>query len=197
MKLYRPVGLKELKKIIDLGFRGFPPRLPQQPIFYPVLNQGYAEEIASKWNTIDTVSDFVGYVLEFDVNDAYISKYKPETVGNRNHKELWIPAEELETFNESIIGFIRIVKAYYGDKYLGLDTLPEEFQGKSLKEQFEFFKSIYKSDKDAFVSTVLTYKDIIITNYLYWKSNYYDNENAMVLDDMYNLYKEQGIIIGT
>ena len=66
MKLYRPVGLKELKKIIELGFRGFPPRLPQQPIFYPVLNQGYAEDIASQWNTNDHFSGFVGYVLELE-----------------------------------------------------------------------------------------------------------------------------------
>jgi hypothetical protein len=38
MILYRPVGLKELELIVQADFRAFPPRLPEQPIFYLVLN---------------------------------------------------------------------------------------------------------------------------------------------------------------
>ena len=37
--LYRPVGPKELELIVASGYREFPPRLPEQPIFYPVLNE--------------------------------------------------------------------------------------------------------------------------------------------------------------
>ena len=37
--LYRPVGSEELRLIAASGFREFPPRLPGQPIFYPVLNE--------------------------------------------------------------------------------------------------------------------------------------------------------------
>ncbi len=48
MILYRPVGLAEYQLIADSGFTAFPPRLPQQPIFYPVLNQQYAYEISLK-----------------------------------------------------------------------------------------------------------------------------------------------------
>lgn len=44
--LYRPVGLFELRLIQASDFTGFPPRLPEQPIFYPVLNRDYAEQIA-------------------------------------------------------------------------------------------------------------------------------------------------------
>ena len=33
------------------GYREFPPRLPHQPIFYPVLNEEYATQIARDWNT--------------------------------------------------------------------------------------------------------------------------------------------------
>ncbi|BAY82632.1 ADP-ribosylation/crystallin J1 [Calothrix parasitica NIES-267] len=44
--LYRPVGEKELVLIKESGCKQFPPRLPEQPIFYPVLNQEYAIEIA-------------------------------------------------------------------------------------------------------------------------------------------------------
>jgi hypothetical protein len=40
--LYRPAGPKELALIAASGCRRFPPRLPEQPIFYPVLNEDYA-----------------------------------------------------------------------------------------------------------------------------------------------------------
>ena len=38
--LFRPVGPKELELIRAANFRAFPPRLPDQPIFYPVLTEG-------------------------------------------------------------------------------------------------------------------------------------------------------------
>ena len=50
MVLYRPVGTAELRLIEESGWREYPPRLPEQPIFYPVLEEGYAAEIASRWN---------------------------------------------------------------------------------------------------------------------------------------------------
>ena len=34
--LYRPIGPKELELIAARGYREFLPRLPEQPIFYPV-----------------------------------------------------------------------------------------------------------------------------------------------------------------
>ncbi len=61
--LYRPVGQAELDLIRESGFIAFPPRLPEQPIFYPVLTRSYAEQIARDWNTKDPKSGFVGYVL--------------------------------------------------------------------------------------------------------------------------------------
>jgi hypothetical protein len=44
--LYRPVGSKELELIKESGYSKFPPRLPEQPIFYPVMNEEYASHIA-------------------------------------------------------------------------------------------------------------------------------------------------------
>ena len=76
MLLYRPVGQAEYELIEQSGFKQFPPRLPEQPIFYPVLNEKYASEIASKWNTADKNSGFVGYVLKFEVDDEYVEKFK-------------------------------------------------------------------------------------------------------------------------
>jgi len=68
--LFRPVGLHELALIWDLGMRGFPPRLPHQPIFYPVINADYARQIARDWNTRDANSGFAGFVTEFAVDNV-------------------------------------------------------------------------------------------------------------------------------
>ena len=65
-KLYRPVGVKELDLILNTGCRRYPKRLPTQPIFYPVLNQEYAAEIAKLWNTKDQFSGYAGFVTEFN-----------------------------------------------------------------------------------------------------------------------------------
>ncbi|MBR2327848.1 MAG: hypothetical protein IKA51_04420 [Clostridia bacterium] len=112
MILYRPVGQKELELIEQSCFSKFPPRLNWQPIFYPVLNQRYAEEIASKWNTKDIGSGYVGYVTKFEIDDEYISTFDVQTVGASYHQEFWIPAEELENFNAHIIGKIEIIKTF-------------------------------------------------------------------------------------
>lgn len=46
MTLYRPTGLRELELVRDLGWRRWPPRLVDQPVFYPVLTSEYARKIA-------------------------------------------------------------------------------------------------------------------------------------------------------
>lgn len=112
MELFRPVGGKELELIKQSGWRRFPPRLPEQPIFYPVLNARYAEEIAGRWNTKDANSGFKGYVTRFEVDDEYIAGFDSHQVGASYHMEYWIPAEELEEFNRHIVGEIEVIKSY-------------------------------------------------------------------------------------
>lgn len=120
MTLYRPVGLNELQLIAQLGFRAFPPRLEIQPIFYPVLNFEYAEQIARDWNTKDPVSGYCGFVTKFEVDDDYVAKFPVQVVGGaRVHQELWVPGEELDEFNAHIIGPIEIVASYYGAEFDG------------------------------------------------------------------------------
>ncbi len=116
MKLYRPVGPKELELIKQSDMKEFPPRLPEQPIFYPVLNVEYARQIAKEWNA-KSAPGFAGFVTEFEVEDSYISGFEIKTVGASFHKELWIPAEELENFNKHIIGQIKVIESYYGEGY--------------------------------------------------------------------------------
>jgi len=117
--LFRPVGLHELKLILEADYREFPARLTDQPIFYPVLNREYAIEIARDWNTKDATSGYCGFVTEFEVEDAFIDKYETHDVGATRHQELWVPANELSGFNRKIIGNIKIVNSFYGKSYIG------------------------------------------------------------------------------
>lgn len=115
--LYRPVGLKELELIAAANFVAFPPRLPEQPIFYPVLNFAYAEQIARDWNT--KTNAFAGFVARFEIDPVYAATFEVHTVGNRTHQELWVPADELAEFNRHILGQIEVVAAYYGEQFVG------------------------------------------------------------------------------
>lgn len=115
LTLYRPVGLIELRLIAQLGFRAFPPRLPEQPIFYPVLSHDYAIQIARDWNPTDKASGFAGFVTRFDVDQSYADRFEVQTVGATEHRELWVPSEELDEFNRHIVGTITVLESYYGD----------------------------------------------------------------------------------
>jgi hypothetical protein len=79
--LYRPVGQAELDLVAASEYRAFPPRLPEQPIFYPVLTREYAEQIARDWNTKDERSGFVGYVTQFAVDADYLNRFEVKKVG--------------------------------------------------------------------------------------------------------------------
>ncbi len=110
--LYRPVGQAELDLIAATGHRAFPPRLHWQPIFYPVLNEEYATQIARDWNTKDAASGNVGYVTRFRVRADVAARYEPRQVGGREHVELWVPAGELDAFNDAIVGLIEVIAEY-------------------------------------------------------------------------------------
>lgn len=107
--LYRPVNQAELDLIEQSGWTKFPPRLPEQPIFYPVMNEEYAIQISREWNV---AAYGVGYVTRFAVNTDYLTKFKVKNVGGQIHNELWVPAEELEEFNNNIVGQIEVTKEF-------------------------------------------------------------------------------------
>ena len=108
--LYRPVGPIELDLIEQSGWTKFPPRLQEQPIFYPVMNEEYAIQIARDWNVAASGS---GFITEFGVKSEFLKKYEVENVGDLIHNELWIPAIDLEEFNNNIVGLIRVTKSFY------------------------------------------------------------------------------------
>ena len=125
--LHRPVGQRELELIAASGWRTFPPRLPHQPFFYPVLTEEYAVQIARDWNTRDETSGFTGYVTRFRVDSHFLARYPVHTVGARSHQELWVPAEELDEFNRHIVGTIEVIAEWRGTP--NADRSADEFRG--------------------------------------------------------------------
>lgn len=113
--LFRPVGGKELELIRKAGSREFPPRLPDQPIFYPVTSQEYARQIARDWNAKFN-DDKAGYVTRFAVRKSYIGRYETRVVGGSEHEEYWIPAEDLTEFNQNIVGTIEVIEEFFGNE---------------------------------------------------------------------------------
>ena len=111
--MYRPVGPAELELIRSSGWRPFPPRLPEQPIFYPVLNEGYACDISRKWNARDYGA---GYVTRFNVRREFAARYPVQIVGDRTCAELWVPAEELPEFNANIVGEIEVIAEFKSNR---------------------------------------------------------------------------------
>ena len=112
LTLYRPVGQAELELIRASEFKAFPPRLSHQPIFYPVMNEDYAREIAEKWNTRDEQSGYVGYVTRFQVRAEFLKQFPVKQVGDIHHRELWIPAERLAELNQNIAGEIELIAEF-------------------------------------------------------------------------------------
>ncbi|MCW6532570.1 hypothetical protein NED98_20170 [Sphingomonas sp. MMSM20] len=107
--LWRPVGPQELELIEKAGMTAFPHRLPDQPIFYPVLSEDYAVKIARDWNVPASGS---GYVTRFEVKSSYLAAYAVQEAGGRAHLEYWIPAEEMDAFNAAIIGKIEVIREF-------------------------------------------------------------------------------------
>jgi hypothetical protein len=83
--------------------------LPEQPIFYPVLNEDYAIKIAREWNVPHSG---VGYVTRFRVESDFVQRYPIQQVGGETIVELWVPAEELAEFNARIVGLIEVVHEF-------------------------------------------------------------------------------------
>ena len=107
--LWRPIGPRELELIQQSGMKAFPPRLPEQPIFYPVLSEDYAIKIARDWNVPASGS---GFVTRFEVRNSYLANFDVQEAGGKAHLEYWIPAEQMDTFNAAIVGQIEVIHEF-------------------------------------------------------------------------------------
>ena len=105
----RPTGPEEMELLAASGYRRWPPRLPGQPILYPVLNEEYATQIARDWNV---PQGGVGYVTKFRVRRSFLDRYEVQQVGGRTILEYWIPADDLDAFNDNIVGVVEVVAEF-------------------------------------------------------------------------------------
>ncbi|MFJ6671754.1 SMI1/KNR4 family protein [Actinosynnema sp. NPDC091369] len=109
--LWRPTGRAELDLVAEARWRAWPPRLPDQPIFYPVTNRWYATKIAREWNV---PAGGVGFVTRFGVRRDFLARYPVRQAGGRDVLEHWVPAEDLAEFNAHIVGEIVCEAEYRG-----------------------------------------------------------------------------------
>jgi hypothetical protein len=108
--LWRPTGPEELALVEASGWRKWPPRLTGQPIFYPVLNEEYATKIARDWNVRQSGA---GYVTRFQVRRSFLDRYEIHQAGGQTILEYWIPAEDLDALNASIVGTIKVIAEFH------------------------------------------------------------------------------------
>ena len=109
-RLYRPTGPKERDLVAASGWRAWPPRLPEQPIFYPVMNEWYATKIAREWNVPHAG---VGYVCEFDVTREYLADFDRAAGGRaRRARTVGSRGASSSEFNAHIVGGIREIARY-------------------------------------------------------------------------------------
>jgi hypothetical protein len=165
-KLFRPVGIQELALLWDSGMKEFPPRLVQQPIFYPVVNLEYARQIARDWNTPDKNSGFAGFVTQFEVSSTYLTRYELHTAGSAAHREYWIPAREMSAFNKAISGPISVDEAYFGEQFKGYVPSDHQLKDKNAIEQFKKLAGIL--DFSEFSAEVSANRKAIFLNCLFW-----------------------------
>jgi hypothetical protein len=187
-KLYRPVGLKELELIIATQSREFPPRLHWQPIFYPVLNFEYAADIAREWNVSDPASGYCGFVTAFELPEEYIETFEVQNVGGIHHNELWVPAEDLKTFNQNIQGCIQVEAAFYGDQYSGIVEATSFFGQLNAQAQFDL---LCKADDLALAEMIAQESVSVLVNFRYWQQKGFDMAMLERIKEVYiALYPE-------
>ena len=122
--IYRPTGDAEARLIETTG--RFPPRLPGQPFFYPVMSFAYAEKIARDWNSVDHRKGGDGrrgHVFLTLLSMQALDRWPIQYAGGKEHQEMWVPAAELNEFNDMIIG--RIIRLTSYEDGVQLATLPD------------------------------------------------------------------------
>ncbi len=166
--------------------KAFPARLPQQPIFYPVLQLEYARRIASGWNAKSGQS--AGYVTQFKVEDQYIRQFETHPAGESQHQELWIPEEEIEEFNKHISGHIKLLEAHFGEAFQGF--VPEQFglQGKNAVEQFTMLTNSYLYKRMDFYREIRRSHKAVFLNYPFWQK--YEFKNPGLKEKILQAIKE-------
>jgi hypothetical protein len=167
--LWRPVGIGELALIFEADMAAFPPRLPEQPIFYPVLNSAYAEQIAREWNAPADAG--AGYVTRFAIGNAYAERFERHIVGARQHEELWVPTEELAEFNAQLLGPIEVVCAFFAPSFAGY--VPQKFllAGRNARAQFATLAAVLDYNGVDFLLETQANALAVFANFPFWRAS--------------------------
>ena len=64
---------------------------------------------ARDWNVRDSGA---GYVTRFEVRKNFLDHYQVQDAGGQAHREYWIPADQVDAFNQAIVGQIEIVRSF-------------------------------------------------------------------------------------
>ena len=166
MELFRPVGLAELGLVYESGMRAFPPRLPGQPIFYPVLTEQYARQIARDWNS--KTDPNAGFITRFEVQESFARGFEPQRVGGKEHVELWVPAARVEEFNRHLEGPITVTEAFFTEGYVGEIPTNYLLQGKSALDQLIALADILDYNGMDFILELRTNHKAIFLNFPFW-----------------------------
>jgi len=159
--------LQELALLWDSGMREFPPRLAHQPIFYPVANLEYAQQIAREWNTKEPTA--AGYVTQFDITDSHINAFEPRVAGTSQHVEFWIPAEELSEFNSAIQGMVHVDQGFFGSEFKGWIGNQFNLRGKDAVSQLIMLVNLWEYNRVDFALEVTLNRKTVYLNFLFWK----------------------------
>jgi hypothetical protein len=54
----------------------------------------------------------VGFVTRFEVRRSFLDNYTVQKAGGSVHQEYWVPAEDMASFNEAIVGEIKVVAEF-------------------------------------------------------------------------------------
>ena len=166
MILYRPTGLEELRLIYAAHMRAWPARLPEQPIFYPVLSHEYAGQIARDWNA--RTSEQVGYVTRFSVSDRFTARFPVQVVGGREHQELWIPADAVAELNANLDGPIELVDAFFGPAFSGLLPTHGTLAGRSAVDQVKTLAALFAQSHVDFLFELTANKEAVFLHFPFW-----------------------------
>lgn len=167
--LYRPTGIHEMALIIQTSLKEFPPRLPHQPIFYPVLTLEYVIQIARDWNAPS--DGHAGFVTRFEQDVDYAAQFEEHVVGSASvHREFWVPGETLAEFNRHIVGLIHPIRAFFSDGYEGPPPRAD-LAGLSVPGQFERLAALAKDNPSECLRVIEGNWDVILLNFAWWAAH--------------------------
>jgi hypothetical protein len=169
--LYRSVGLSELGLILDEDACAFPPCTPLQPSFDLALDFEHAEQIASRKNPGDAASGFAGFVTDFDVDADYLRRFEVQLVGEAaQHKEVWVPADQVREFNTHLRSRIRTRTAFYGPAYLGPTPAAGALDGERAAAQLKTLSDTLRYSVFDFANEIEANWKLVLANIGFWSA---------------------------